>query len=86
MVKVDGSVGIPDWYREERRKVEAMFDQSTPWPPSVSPSPSGRDRIEVAEFATGPDTWSFSRGRITRVATSPEGTRRRSGGECVPSP
>jgi hypothetical protein len=62
-------VNPPDWYRDARQHVAEVFSRSTAaGPASVSLSPSGRYRLEVTTHLTGPQTWAYSRGRVSRVS------------------
>jgi hypothetical protein len=58
-----------EWYQEKRRQVEAYFveEHRLPDPPPIALSPSSRYRLEVSYYSTGPGTWNYSRGIVTRI-------------------
>jgi hypothetical protein len=57
-------------YREYREKIEAVFARAAPAPGTAktSLSPSGRYRLDTVELITGPKSWRYSRGIVTRIA------------------
>lgn len=61
-----------EWYQEKRRQVEAYFVEENRLPevPHTAVSPSGRYRLEVSRYETGPDTWNYARGVVTRIGDS----------------
>jgi len=69
----DAPIGerLPEWYRQRRKAVEAVFQQSAvpPHQPAdfSSASPSRTYLLEVTTIGTGPKTWDYSRGTISRV-------------------
>jgi hypothetical protein len=61
-------------YGEKRRAIEAFFVEENRLTDSArtSDSPSGRFRLEICRYSTGPKSWNYSRGIVTRLA---DGTR-----------
>jgi hypothetical protein len=57
-------------YREQRRAIERFFTEENRLADAAqaSDSPSGRFHLEIRRYSTGPKTWIFSRGVVTRVA------------------
>lgn len=55
---------LPDWYRAKREDVAATFARSAAGEVATHTSPSGRYRLDVTRFSTGPNTWAYSRGRV----------------------
>lgn len=54
----------PSWYLEARREVAEVFARSHPVDSETHDSPSGQYQLEVTSYSTGPNTWSYSRGRV----------------------
>jgi hypothetical protein len=59
-------------YQEIRQRIEDIFGKSTriDGDTSIVMSPSGKFQLEIAKYSTGPHTWSYSRGIVTRVSDS----------------
>ena len=57
-------------YRDKRRAIERFFVEENRIADSTqaSDSPSGRLRLEICRYTTGPKTWNCSRGVVSRVA------------------
>ncbi len=54
---------------ERRRKQELFFDDANlQGEPSQVTSPSGRYRLTIRTYRTGPHTWSYARGTVVRIA------------------
>lgn len=57
-------------YEEWRRPVDDFFARATgpEGPPAAHLSPSGAFSLEVSAYASGPDTWNYSRGVVRRTS------------------
>lgn len=54
-------------YREMRANVERIFAGATPSGDAQTiVSPNGEFRLDISEYATGPKTWAYSRGIVSR--------------------
>jgi hypothetical protein len=60
---------VDERYREKRRAIEQFFTAENRIADSsqISVSPSGRFELETSRYSTGPKTWNYSRGIVTRV-------------------
>ena len=61
---------MDDQYAEKRRNVEQFFTPDNKIPDSVKShdSASGTYRLEVCSYSTGPKSWNYTRGTVTRLA------------------
>jgi hypothetical protein len=57
-------------YRKRRRNIRKVFSRAIKRdaPDNVFTSPSGRFQMSVSVYDTGPHTWAYSRGLVTRVS------------------
>lgn len=60
----DQTKAVPSWYTEKREGIAKIFESSKPGEVSVVMSPSGKYRLEVSAYETGPNSWSYSRGLV----------------------
>jgi len=62
-------MSVADDNAATRREEDRLFDETKiVGDAEVVLSPSGRHRLTIREYATGQNTWSFSRGTVVRVA------------------
>ena len=57
-------------YQEMRSQIDKVFGRAVRLEDqtSISLSPTGEYQLEIATFSTGPNSWEYSRGIVTRVS------------------
>jgi hypothetical protein len=61
---------VAERYPEKRRAIERFFiaENRIAESSQIFVSPSGRFQLEICRYSTGPKTWNYSRGIVTRIA------------------
>jgi hypothetical protein len=61
---------VDERYRKKRRGIEQIFSPESRLADSskISVSRSGHFQLETCRYSTGPKTWNYSRGIVTRIA------------------